>query len=42
MPPPDEPRGRGLFLVKNFMDELDVSYDPTKGTRLVVWKARRT
>ena len=39
MPDLEEPRGRGLFLIKNYMDELTVSYDPQRGTRLVVSKA---
>lgn len=38
MPDLDEPRGRGLFLIKNYMDELDISYDPERGTRLSVSK----
>jgi stage II sporulation protein AB (anti-sigma F factor) len=32
-------RGRGLFLIKNYMDELEISYDPARGTRLAVSKA---
>ncbi|MHC4670572.1 MAG: ATP-binding protein [Planctomycetota bacterium] len=39
IPDLEEPRGRGLFLIKNYMDELDISYDPKRGTRLVVSKA---
>ena len=39
MPDLEEPRGRGLFLIKNYMDEMSVSYDPDVGTRLVVSKA---
>jgi len=39
MPDLDEPRGRGLFLIKNYMDELEISYDPARGTRLAVSKA---
>lgn len=40
MPDLEQPRGRGLFLIRNYMDHLEVSYDPKVGTRLVVWKAR--
>lgn len=39
MPDLEEPRGRGLFLIKSYMDEMTVSWDPKKGTRLVVSKA---
>ena len=39
MPDLEEPRGRGLFLIKNYMDQMDISYDPERGTRLVVSKA---
>ncbi len=42
MPDLDEPRGRGLFLIKNYMDEIDISYDPERGTRLAVSKAMET
>ena len=42
MPDLEEPRGRGLFLIKRYMDEMDVSYDPQLGTRLVVSKSRGT
>jgi anti-sigma regulatory factor (Ser/Thr protein kinase) len=38
MPDLDEPRGRGLFLVRSYMDDLQVSYDPESGTRLMVTK----
>ncbi|MHC4339514.1 MAG: ATP-binding protein [Planctomycetota bacterium] len=38
MPELDEPRGRGLFLVRSYMDELQVSYDPDSGTKLMVTK----
>lgn len=36
----EDPRGRGLFLIRNFMDELKVTYEPGRGTRVVVSKAR--
>jgi anti-sigma regulatory factor (Ser/Thr protein kinase) len=39
MPDLEEPRGRGLFLIKSYMDEMSVTWDPRKGTRLVVSKA---
>lgn len=39
MPDLEEPRGRGLFLIKSYMDELTVTWDPKNGTRLVVSKA---
>ena len=38
MPDLDEPRGRGLFLVRSYMDELRVSFDPESGTKLMVTK----
>ena len=40
MPDLEEPRGRGLFLIQAFMDEMDVSWDPERGTRFVVSKKR--
>ncbi len=40
MPDLEEPRGRGLFLIRNYMDDLQVSYDPDQGTRLTCTKAR--
>ena len=39
MPDLEEPRGRGLFLINNYMDQMDITYDPERGTRLVVSKA---
>jgi len=42
MPDLEQPRGRGLFLILRYMDELDVSYDPQQGTRLLVSKTRST
>jgi anti-sigma regulatory factor (Ser/Thr protein kinase) len=39
MPDLEEPRGRGLFLIKSYMDEMTVSWDPKSGTRLIVSKA---
>jgi anti-sigma regulatory factor (Ser/Thr protein kinase) len=39
MPDLEEPRGRGLFLIKSYMDEMTVTWDPKTGTRLVVSKA---
>ena len=41
MPDIDEPRGRGLYLINNFMDELDVTYDPKRGTSFRVAKMRQ-
>ena len=41
MPDLEESRGRGLFLISNFMDELQVSYDPDRGTCFLVSKARQ-
>jgi len=40
MPDLEAPRGRGLYLIKRFMDDLAVSWDPDQGTRTVVFKAR--
>ena len=42
MPDLEQPRGRGLFLILRYMDELDVRYDPQQGTRLTVSKTRST
>jgi len=42
MPDIEEPRGRGLFLIKRFMDSLDISWDPNNGTRTVVSKTRQS
>lgn len=39
MPDLEEPRGRGLFLIKSYMDEMTVSWDPKSGTRFIVSKA---
>ena len=39
MPDLEEPRGRGLFLIKSYMDEMTVSWDAKSGTRFVVSKA---
>jgi anti-sigma regulatory factor (Ser/Thr protein kinase) len=41
MPDLEESRGRGLFLINNFMDELKVSYDPDRGTSFLVSKVRQ-
>lgn len=40
MPDLEEPRGRGLFLIRQHMDEMRVTYDPEEGTCMVVSKAR--
>jgi len=40
MPDIEQPRGRGLFLIKRFMDTMDISWDPDRGTRTVVSKSR--
>ena len=40
MPDFEEPRGRGLFLISNYMDQFDVSYEPERGTRVLVSKSR--
>jgi anti-sigma regulatory factor (Ser/Thr protein kinase) len=40
MPDLEQSRGRGLFLIQRYMDELDVQYDPQQGTRLMVSKTR--
>jgi len=40
MPSLEEARGRGLFLIRQNMDKLDVTYDPASGTKVVVYKAR--
>ncbi len=37
----EEPRGRGLFLINNYMDEMVITYDPDVGTRFRVAKARK-
>jgi anti-sigma regulatory factor (Ser/Thr protein kinase) len=42
MPDLEAPRGRGLYLIKRFMDDLDVSWDPDQGTRTVVCKTRES
>jgi len=42
MPDIEEPRGRGLFLIKRFMDTLDISWDPDRGTRTIVSKSRQS
>jgi anti-sigma regulatory factor (Ser/Thr protein kinase) len=41
MPDIEQPRGRGLFLIKRFMDTMDISWDPNRGTRTVVSKSRQ-
>lgn len=41
MPDLEEPRGRGLYLINNFMDELDVTYHPDRGTSFRVAKLRQ-
>jgi serine/threonine-protein kinase RsbW len=40
MPDLEQPRGRGLFLIRNYMDDLQVTYDPVSGTRVVCSKRR--
>jgi len=40
MPDFEESRGRGLFLINNYMDEMVITYDPGVGTRFRVAKAR--
>lgn len=40
MPDIEQPRGRGLFLIQRFMDDLDVSWESERGTRTIVSKAR--
>jgi len=40
MPDLEAPRGRGLYLIKRFMDDLAVSWDPDRGTRTIVSKTR--
>jgi anti-sigma regulatory factor (Ser/Thr protein kinase) len=37
----DASRGRGLFLIRKNMDKFEVYFDPRKGTRVVVFKARK-
>jgi len=37
----EEPRGRGLFLIRSYVDEMDITYDPQVGTRLRAVKARK-
>ena len=39
MPDLEAPRGRGLYLIKRFMDDLAISWDPDRGTHTVVTKA---
>jgi anti-sigma regulatory factor (Ser/Thr protein kinase) len=39
MPDLEEPRGRGLFLIRSYMDDFSVTWDAQRGTRLVVTKA---
>ena len=39
MPDLEEPRGRGLFLIRSYMDELNVTWDAKNGTHVVVSKA---
>jgi anti-sigma regulatory factor (Ser/Thr protein kinase) len=40
MPDIEQPRGRGLFLIHKFMDDLDVSWEAERGTRTIVSKER--
>ena len=40
IPDLEKPRGRGLFLIRNYMDELEISYDK-RGTRFYVSKERQ-
>jgi len=39
MPDLEEPRGRGLFLIRSYMDELNVTWDAKNGTHVIVSKA---
>jgi len=41
LPDLEAPRGRGLYLITRFMDDLAVTWDPDRGTRTVVFKARQ-
>jgi anti-sigma regulatory factor (Ser/Thr protein kinase) len=36
----EQSRGRGLFLIRSFVDRLDVTWDPARGTRILVSKSR--
>jgi anti-sigma regulatory factor (Ser/Thr protein kinase) len=36
----EDPRGRGLFLIRSFMDDLRVTFEPGKGTVVTVEKSR--
>ena len=40
VPSLEDARGRGLYLIRKNMDNLEVSYDEATGTRVVVYKAR--
>lgn len=40
MPDLEQARGRGLFLIRNYMDHLEIAFDAKTGTRVVTWKAR--
>ena len=40
MPNLEEPRGRGLFLIRSYMDVFEVSYDSESGTRVFISKSR--
>ncbi len=40
MPNLEEPRGRGLFLIRSYMDVFEVSYDADTGTRVFISKSR--
>ncbi|MDH3590630.1 MAG: ATP-binding protein [Planctomycetota bacterium] len=38
MPNLEDPRGRGLFLIRSYMDDLRVTFDPKTGTTFSVFK----
>ncbi|MFQ5844611.1 MAG: ATP-binding protein, partial [Planctomycetota bacterium] len=37
----EAPRGRGLYLIRSSVDRMAVDFDPKRGTRVSVSKARR-
>ncbi|NJN14377.1 MAG: ATP-binding protein [Planctomycetes bacterium] len=41
MPDLEEPRGRGLFLIRTYMDDVDVTWSTEGGTCIRVSKARQ-
>lgn len=38
----EDARGRGLFLIRSFVDQLSVRHEPGRGTRVTVQKTRST